>query len=318
MGGIVWLASYPKSGNTWVRLFLDSLLGGDRPLRINAPRRFSVGEASMEWYRRASGLPPMAIDRRRAIALRPQVQACIAGLAAGGILAKTHSAHVRFERTPLFSPAATAAAVYIVRNPFDVAVSFAHHTGQDIDRTIAVMDDDRSHLALKGPNVNEFISSWTTHVTSWTRRRHPRLLVVRYEDMLEAPGDAFQRIARHVGLRPSREEVEGALARCRFESLQAQESAEGFGEAPEGRTFFRRGTAEQWRDVLSGAQVARLAAAHGHAMGRLGYRPEGVTLPDQPPPRPRGLLLDFECGVRLEPPVEIPVAMQVKGYAIGV
>ncbi len=56
MGGLVWLASYPKSGNTWLRAFLHNLLRDeDEPVDINAFMQLSVGDTLREWYSEVAG-----------------------------------------------------------------------------------------------------------------------------------------------------------------------------------------------------------------------------------------------------------------------
>jgi len=277
--GIVWLASYPKSGNTWTRHFLHSLLrvlqGEAGSQSINNMGRFSSGEAGRWRYSMLAGRELTKDDTGLIPALRPKVQVKLADEAGGVAFIKTHNALLVDEGQPVINPAATAGAIYIVRNPLDVVISLSHHRGRPIDDTIDFMACDGMRTTISEKQVYEIWGSWSEHVHSWTRVEHPAIYVMRYEDMLAEPARTFGGLARHLKMNPSADELQQALDLSSFENLQAEEKEAGFRERPEAATanFFRAGKADQWRDVLTSAQIEQIVSSHRTQMQRFGYLP---------------------------------------------
>jgi hypothetical protein len=99
--------------------------------------------------------------------------------------------------------------------------------------------------------------------------------VVRYEDMVDQPTQAFAAIARHLLMTPTDDQLARAVALTDFARLRAREEADGFKEKPatSAEPFFRQGRSGQWRERLTQEQVERIVAAHGPVMRRFGYWP---------------------------------------------
>lgn len=275
MGAIIWLASYPKSGNTWLRAFLHNLLRNPQEgYDINKLDDFTIGESSYGWYRKFDDRPLEAYSVAEVAALRPKVHRHLTTLFPDSIFAKTHCAVMEDHGIPTVTFEVTAGAIYVVRHPLDVAISYAHHLGATIDETIDYMIKPRAQVPASNGHVHELLGSWSEHVESWTAKPNPALHVVRYEDMLMKPGTAFSGIVRFLRLKPPRERLEHAIARSSFRVLQEQERRYGFREKGEkAERFFREGKAGQWRKVLSPEQIERVAAAHSQQMRRFGYYP---------------------------------------------
>lgn len=273
MGGIIWLASYPKSGNTWARLFIENLMSGaNEPLPINAAKHFGIGEASRKWWNKVAPKPPDKLSIDEIARLRPTVQHFLTTLSPGNVVVKTHNALAEFRGVPLISADCTSGAIYILRNPLDVVSSFAAHFGVDIDRAIDMMGNDRLRLTGEKHNAYEVLGSWSSHVSSWTATDHPGLLVVRYEDMLQRPEATFGGLARHLGHAPSRERLARAIENSSFKQLSRQEAEAGFVErSKKTDRFFRSGRAGTWRETLSRAQIRRLVNRHRKIMELFGY-----------------------------------------------
>ena len=274
MGNIVWLASYPKSGNTWLRAFIANWLhDGERPQPIADLHRYALDEALPAWYADfVDGGDTTALDTAGITALRPRVHARIAELSAGSTFVKTHNMMGELGGVPLHNLAVTAGAIYVVRNPLDVALSVADHFGLSADDAIAFMGEERTGTLNDHLFVSQMLGSWSAHVGSWTAEEHPRYLVLRYEDMLEKPMKAFGRVLRHLNLAGDARRLKQATRHADFRSLRAQEGREGFAErSPHAQSFFRAGRAGQWRTQLTRAQVERVVARHGEQMARFGY-----------------------------------------------
>ncbi len=278
--GIVWIASYPKSGNTWARAFLHNLVrvqnGEDGEQDINEMARFSTWELDKKRYADFLGFEPDNSTHRDEIAAtRHAVHQQIADSLRGIIFIKTHNCLLVDRGHSTINFAVTAGAIYVVRNPLDIAISYAHHAGSSIDEAIERMslinaETDGSEVA-----VYEVHGSWSQHVWSWTRKPHRALHVVRYEDMLADPQTAFAGMARHLHLTATRRQLGRAIERSSFARLKAQETEKGFRERPPNadQSFFREGRAGQWKEVLTIAQIDRIVRDHGELMQRFNYLP---------------------------------------------
>lgn len=276
--GIVWLASYPKSGNTWTRAFLHNLVhvtsGQTRAQKINELDRFSVGSAIKPLFEEVVGFDLTDEHRAEVAAARSKVQQRMADAVEGLVFVKTHQAIVIDREHPTINFAVTAGVIYIVRNPLDVAISYAHHLGKPIDFAIDFMNMKNAETSVTEKQVYEVYGSWSQHVLSWTRKPHPAIYVMRYEDMLNEPGKTFGALARHLLFRPSDEQLAEAIDRSSFERLREQEEKAGFQERPEkAERFFREGRAGQWKEILTSEQIQRIVDAHGEQMQRFGYLP---------------------------------------------
>lgn len=275
MGRILWLASYPKSGNTWVRIFLANLLKGDGgPVDINRVGEATLAEPGTAGFSLIDPRPWQQWRPAEIARMRPRVQERIAATGEGIVPVKTHSAFVRDHGVPSINMAVSHGAIYVVRNPLDVAVSYAHHQGMEIDAIIALMGQSMFRTPTNATNVHEVMGSWSEHVASWTANPSPQLHVMRYEDMLADPDKAFLALAGFMRVQADEARVRAAVAHAAFDKVAAMEARGGFVErTPAQERFFRSGRAGGWRETLSAAQVETIVGAHGEQMARFGYLP---------------------------------------------
>ncbi|MDY0872141.1 sulfotransferase domain-containing protein [Dongia rigui] len=279
MGKILWLASYPKSGNTWLRAFIHNLmLNPAKPADINDMNALTTGDSLTQWYRHLDPRPPSAWSTDDMIRMRRGAQLAICASKPETVIVKTHNALVTIGGDQIIQMDLTAGAIYVVRNPLDLVLSLADHYGVDIDRAIEIMADPYNGGLADDRIVIEVHNTWSEHVKSWTQRPHPGLHIVRYEDMLKKPLHTFGGIARFMGLKPSRQRLDRAIELSSFKSLRAQEDSKGFVEkSPKGSKFFRVGQAGQWKDKLSPAQIDKIVENHREQMTRFGYWPREMT-----------------------------------------
>ncbi len=274
---IVWLASYPKSGNTWFRAFLTALLNpGSSDIDINNLHQTTIA-SSRQLFDEMTGvssadLSPEEIDRLRPLVYRQNA------LESEEILYhKVHDAWTLLPNgEPLFTNDVTKAVLYFIRNPLDVAVSFANHLNAGMDKTIAIMNNpgyafchrtDRLYNQLQ-----QRLLTWSDHVKSWVDVSGLPLLVIRYEDMKSDPLETFSRAVTFIGLNHCPAEIEAALDRASFARLKQQEEEKGFSEKSAASPgFFRKGIVGDWKNVLSKEQVKRIVEEHGDMMKRFGY-----------------------------------------------
>lgn len=276
MSSIIWLASYPKSGNTWIRAFLQNYLDtADGPSDINALNKFFADESKPNWYVPHTRSPVTALNTAQICELRPRVHRDIATSRAGSVLVKTHNFLGAYNNLPLHEMTVTAGAVYIVRNPLDVVLSVADHFGLSIDTAIEFMNSDMSGSPTDEANVAGVFASWSTHVRSWIDGGGDATHVVRYEDLLDDPEEVFGGVVRFLGLKSSNEKLKKAVRFSSFGELRKQEDSGGFIErSPNSKRFFRRGRKDQWRTELSAEQAGRIIDSNRELMQRLGYLPD--------------------------------------------
>lgn len=278
MGGLIWLASYPKSGNTWLRAFLAALLAPRGPAEFDLAglKGFNIQASSYACYRPFTDKPPQQLSFEDLAALRPRAHRFMTKARPDSVFVKTHAFLGESCGVPLITMDCTAGAIYVVRNPLDVAVSSMSYFNLDLDGAIQAMANTGRTTDPTEKLVMEPISSWSVNVESWTRRPHQALHVVRYEDMLDRPQETFGGIARFLGLEPSPKDLRAAIEATSFERLQKQEAEGGFRERSEFQDlFFRSGQRDQWREVMTERQVAKVIADHRESMARFGYLPEG-------------------------------------------
>lgn len=267
MGKIVWLASYPKSGNTWVRAFLHNyIVNAQQPHSINNLIDFSVAECAGAFF----GADAAGLSTEQVQALRPAVHEQLTRLHPDLVFVKTHNANLAVHGVPLCTPGLTAGAVFIVRDPRDVAVSYAAFARRNVDEIIDFVADPNAANATDAHQVFEHLSSWSRHAISWVAAQ--KRLLVRYEDLLAEPERYFARIIRFIGTgEVEQERLKRAIAFSGFDVLAGQEAVEGYRAAGSAEIFFRAGRAGQWREQLTREQAARIEAAHGEIMQKFGY-----------------------------------------------
>jgi hypothetical protein len=277
MGGIIWLASYPKSGNTWLRAFLHNFMrNASQPIEPNRLNELTLGDGQERFFLPFTGGRPTAeLGLQEIAALRSKVQQGLAASSPDSVFVKTHNWLGADHGIPCIDMRYTAGAIYVVRNPLDVVLSVADHFGLSIDQAIAQMADPEARTANLPRRVPDVMSSWSNHVKSWTQQRNPRLHVMRYEDMLAKPLPTFTKLARFLGLQQaSRDRIERAIRFSSFDTLQQLESSKGFVErSAHSQRFFRRGQSGQWQETLSPQQIQSIASAHKAEMQRFGYWP---------------------------------------------
>lgn len=271
--GIWWLASYPKSGNTWARMVINSAVSGFPP-DINAGFQYVVGDFGASFYGCTAAVP---VDKmtdedvlsyrlaalRNQLAMFPLRDHCL----------KTHHACVVAQEVPLIPTWLTKGAVYLVRDPRDVCVSLSKHMGITIDNAIEFMDHPCAVIQREETIWKHFTSSWSAHVESWLDDKNPiGAVCVKYEDLIVDPQRHFRRLLTGLGLYDvSDRQLCRAIRRCGVQHLRSQEEKRGFKERSRHyKTFF--GTGSGWQNVLTPEQAERIENDHGSIMKELGYK----------------------------------------------
>jgi hypothetical protein len=288
MKGIIWLASYPKSGNTWLRVFLTNLKrNDDQPADINELER-TPSAACRATFSTYAGIEASNLTEREIERLRPRVYQHMVEQSNDILYCKIHDAYTQTnEGRPLISSRATLGAIYLIRNPLDVAVSYAHHNGTNIDRAIEMMADESHALCHSSGRLHQQLCqrlmSWSKHVLSWVDATGFDVYVMRYEDMHKDALATFSNAARLARLPHDSKQVERAIAFSSFKVLQDMEIEHGFYEkSGDAEMFFRHGKVATWRNVLTETQVEKILQDHGPIMRRFGYLSKTGEIYDYP------------------------------------
>lgn len=286
MKNVVWLASYPKSGNTWLRVFIANLLqNSTSPLDINQLWKMIPIASSRKVFDEILGIDSSLLSFEEIDCLRPEVYQAISQKSKKTVFLKIHDAYGFSDcGEPYIPEHITKAVVYIIRNPLDVAVSLANHSGISIDQAIHSMEDESNSLSSDPTRyhsrLRQKLSTWSNHVRSWTETTGLNLHVVRYEDMKLAPLDIFTRLVEFLQLGKDMTQIQRALDFSAFKELQNQEARGGYIEKPQScHSFFYYGRVGRWREILTRPQVQRIIEAHQEIMETYGYTEDLVFNP---------------------------------------
>jgi hypothetical protein len=271
-GGILWLASYPKSGNTWVRIFIENLFrNAHAPASINDLKVVGFGDAHIPTYERLAMRRIGEMTDRELHALRESVQRDLANRDETSIV-KTHNILDVHEGRPLIYPQYTMGGIYIVRNVFDVTVSIARHYNISVSDAVEAICAPGFRTPTTAAAVFQVLGRWCDHYRSWTALPQLSPLVLRYEDLRSKPFKTFGKVVKFLKLPADAERIKRAIRFSNFDEVSSQERAAGFKErVREDQVFFHSGRVGGWRDHLTDDLVGRLVDVHGEVLRELGY-----------------------------------------------
>jgi aryl sulfotransferase len=274
---IVWLASYPKSGNTWFRVFLSNLLSGkEEPVSINELYSTPIA-SSRSLFDTIAGVSGSDLTQEEIEELRPEVYRQIAMEAQETIFHKVHDA---WRLTPsgksMFPAEVTKGVIYFIRNPLDVTVSFAFHGSRPPGKMIRQVNNKNHAFCQKNDRIyNQLLqplSDWSGHVKSWVDDSGLPVMVLRYEEMLNDTFNSFKAALEFIGLEKSDQEISKAIEASTIEKLSAMEKREGFTEKPlVMEAFFREGRAGSWKSYLAKEEIDTLINSQRAFIERFGY-----------------------------------------------
>ncbi|MDB3942930.1 sulfotransferase domain-containing protein [Candidatus Pelagibacter sp.] len=260
---IIWLASYPKSGNTYVRAFLSAYYFSENGQfdfnQISKIKQFpdeeffnqkinSVKEASTQW-----------IPAQRKINQDKKIK-----------FFKTHSCLANYKGNQFTSSETSLGAIYIVRDPRNVLTSIKNHFSLDNDEALKMITDkNRGLISNNGSHASySFISSWSNNYLSWQRNRQFRRLFIKYEDLLTNKYETFRDIIVFSNTLMNRTEnidkskLQKAIETTNFDILKNKEVSESFEGSKNSfknwrnfhkenkNLFFNLGPENKWEKIL--------------------------------------------------------------------
>ena len=281
---IIWLASYPKSGNTFVRAFLSSyyyskdgnfdfsLLEHIKqfPNEEFFSKKFNnVEEASEEWVRAQKKV----IENKKIKFF------------------KTHSCMATYKERPFTTGETTLGAIYIVRDPRNVFTSLKNHFSMnDDDAMEMIKDKQRGLISDEGIfSTYTLISSWANHYNSWTKTNHFRRLIIKYEDLISNSYETFRDIIvftntlinRTEGV--NKEKLIKAIESTDFKTLKNKEIKDGLDKSVTSfkkwrkihkenkNLFFNLGPKNNWKKLIDNNLCYEIEKEFVKEMSELGY-----------------------------------------------
>ncbi len=271
---IVWLASYPKSGNTWLRVFLSRIL-----FRTENINHLSIPIYSSKSYIEQDAVIDVSeLSNEELHNLRLQVFSEKAEKERV-FPVKIHDVYSRILYSLPFIPYEySKVAIYVIRNPFDVAISFSKHLGKTIDETICIMNNRAFTLASNSLRYQiqmpQVLTSWSNHVKSWTEQQDIPIHIVKYEDLLHKTYETYSKILDVCEIPYNNETIKDAVQFASFENLQKQEKLYGFEEkSVYSKSFFDTGKAFYYVRQLTPKQIDTIYNQHKEIIKKYNYEP---------------------------------------------
>ena len=263
---IVWLSSYPKSGNTWLRSFLSSLL-------------FTKdGEADFEAIKKISQYPRRShfnglvdnLDNVNHLSENWIPSQDLLNLDNKIKFFKTHHAMCNFGKNSFTNYENTLGVIYIVRDPRNIITSLLNHFSKEtyLDAKNFIFDEnkvigrdlsDTNKKTLEDKEIFTLISSWKTHYNSWKNFKK-NFLLIKYENLINDKNNEFQKIRKYLdqklNLTFSDKKFTKAVNSNLFQNLKKMEKNYGFEEGVENintkkkKFFFNLGPENDFNKIL--------------------------------------------------------------------
>lgn len=273
---IIWLVSYPKSGNTWTRLFLHALNKNIDEISelkdLDTTSGIASGREVIEGLLgcNTDDMPDIEIQKLRAEAYKKWTE-----IVDKELIVKVHDA--AYHRGYLtFPKEVTKKVIFIVRNPFDMVASYANHMNCSIEKAVFMLCDGKNQLAnnkyRSNNQVTQFMGSWSDFYHSWKNLYREDLFVMRYEDMKNDSFNTFKKLAQTIGWDKTDEEILNAIKTVEFDKIKQVEIDKGFKEKPiSTKSFFRKGQMGAWRNEITPEMAKFITDRHFYTLLEFGY-----------------------------------------------
>ena len=288
---IFWICSYPRSGNTWLRLILCGLFftkdGNLKNLDIlnKIPKLDSLN--NFEFVKKISlkdyniifddndynedtliTYSRYWIESQKKIKINERKYTFF----------KTHNARIKLKENYYTNELTTYGFIYISRDPRDIVLSYAEHINSDVNSTINLLNNDKIMGKLKTNNrMPEIILNWKDHYRSWKKFTAVPNLFLKYEDLLYDFEKEINKIINffytnfHIDINNKSEKINNIIKTTNFNNLKSMETKNGFFEKSEFSDFFRSGKTKQWVKELNQNQKSLIEQLFKDQMIELQY-----------------------------------------------
>ncbi|MDC0037554.1 sulfotransferase domain-containing protein [Alphaproteobacteria bacterium] len=276
---LLWVASYPKSGNTWMRAILTSLFYSDDGIfdfkflpKIDQFEKLQyfdfVKDINIDDYRKLNELPTIS---------KYWAEAQIRIKSKELIFFKTHSCNYSHNNLNYTNQLKTRGGIYIIRDPRDVAVSYSKFIGESADMTIDYMLGQSRQIWNQNKSLGIILSRWDYHVSSWLNLNAP-IMFIRYEDLLDKTEKILNELINFlteelkIKIDVNQNKINNIIQSTSFNLLKKKEEKEGFREASKSSAFFREGKSMQWKNDLNQKQISKIETNFSEAMKKFNYK----------------------------------------------
>ena len=276
---IIWISSYPKSGNTWVRTFISTYyLSSNNKFDFNMLKNIRQFPHEKFFDKKISDINT-AINNwdlaQNNINLKNKLT-----------FLKTHAALVKINNISFTNNNHTLGAIYIIRDPRNVVTSLSNHYQLTFDESLEFMTNKKKFLLKKNDPSNfgnfTFLNSWSEHYKSWLYSKQFNLLFIKYEDLENDTFNTFKKIVKFLNkIMKKKEKIDTKrlikiIDAVSFETLKKKENDEGFPEAvinnkKQKINFFYLGKKNKWQNLLSRTQINALNNIFNDDLKKLGY-----------------------------------------------
>ena len=279
---IIWIASYPKSGNTWLRSLLASYFyskNGEFDFKLlEKIKLFPRVEDFMndkDEYKTLESTSNNWINKQTEINKDRKIK-----------FLKTHNAICKINGNSFTDAKNSLGGIYIVRDPRNVITSLANHYQIDINEALEFMHNDKRYIYKKvGTRYLAFspLFSWSQHLESWTKCKLFPVLVIKYEDLYSETFLTFKKVINFISdisksnISFKREKTKKCIASCDFENLKNLENRKGFNEAMIKKdksgtiNFFNLGINNDYRKLLSPKIVEKMNQLYKEKLFEFNY-----------------------------------------------
>lgn len=273
---IIWLSAYPKSGRTWLKILLNSIIyNSGYPVDLNQLKITKGTIIKRIHFDHLLGIPSTDLTLTETLEYKRKLFLILENSDPNYIL--THDENLLFsDGGRLFPESITKSAVQIVRNPLSIVASLSNHLGISIDESITVLNSPTVHLGNKDfpitTNVYSKTGSWSSHINSWMNVAAYPVHILRYEDLVLKTQATLNQLLHFLEIKVKDLTILRAIENSTFEKLASAENNDGFIEKPAtSKGFFRKGKIDSWKEELTETQIKKVINNHGELMHKLGY-----------------------------------------------
>ena len=273
---ITWISAYPKSGRTWLKILIESILfSNGEILSINNLKIIKSSNIGRYKFDEIFGVKSSDLTLEETWEFKRKYYLNEFNTKNEFIL--THDENLIMTNGKRFFPEEiTESVIHIVRNPLAIVPSLANHFRVSINESIQILASPNIHTGKEiYPSTSDVYAksgSWSSHVHSWVNDSPYPIYLVRYEDLVENPLPILNDLFQFLGQEIEESIIQKAIDNSTFQKLSNAEEIDGFREKPStSAKFFRKGKVNAWKEELTLEQENRVINNHEEMMIQMGY-----------------------------------------------
>lgn len=272
---IIWIASYPKSGNTWVRAMLAAFFySEDGIFDFNLLRNIKEFPRDFEFIsNKLTDSVTLDIMAKEWLIGQQQINnnSKVKFL-------KTHSVIQGLSGYDFTDKSNSLAGIYIVRDPRNVITSLSNHFDLNMEASYELLTDE-ARMINNGNSAYTLISDWKYNYISWRFCEIFKVKIVRYEDLVNSTKKEFEKILKFlrqfIDLDLNQTKIQNVIKSTEFSRMKSMQQSSEFVEAQirsgEKKDFFYLGKDNKWEKYLDEVFLKKITRVFYPEMKELGY-----------------------------------------------